>query len=89
MNAKVLSSARIVTNYPFRCLFDLEFNGDIIKGAFVGGTGKIVSEVIRQGDDLDIRGHWITEKSLGKLFIIENTSLPKEAKIGRLTNYYA
>jgi len=89
MIAKISSSVNIITDYPFSCTFDLAVGQDFIKAALVGHRGERVSEALRVGDYVTVDGHWIAEKTFGKLFIIENMTLPAEVKIGRSLNLYA
>lgn len=79
----------VITNYPFRCIFNVEGNGETFKCALVGHLGETVSKYLKEGDTLELRGHWITEKSLGELFIIENLTMPEEARTGRMIKIYA
>lgn len=89
MNAKLVSSVQVITDYPFRCIFDLEEKGKIFKGGLVGHLGEEVANALREGDDLVIEGHWIAEKNFGDILIIERAVLPEEAKQGRSVNHYA
>ena len=89
LNVKLVSSVKTITDYPFRCIFDLEASGKIFKGGLVGHLGEEVANALREGDDLVIHGHWITEKNLGNILIIEQAVLPEEARQGRSVNYYA
>ena len=89
LNVKVVSSVQTITDHPFRCIFNLEANGEVFKGALVGHLGKEMANALREGDDLFVEGHWIAEKKFGDVLIIEHAVLPEEARQGRSVNYYA
>jgi hypothetical protein len=85
--ATITGSIHVVTQEPiFRCVFPMTAHGDSILGGLVGHLGHTISNTIRTGDKIEVEGHFITEKTFGKVFVVERMSLPEEAKRGRNLN---
>jgi len=81
--ATITNPGLIISESPFRCVFPMIAHNDSILGGLVGHLGQIIASTLRKGDTVEIEGHFITEKTLGKVFIIEHMTLPEKAKKGR------
>jgi uncharacterized protein Veg len=87
--ATITGSIHVVSEGPiFRCIFPMTAHGDSILGGLVGHLGQTISKTVRTGDRVEVEGHFITEKTFGKVFVVERMSLPEEAKRGRLANLW-
>ena len=61
-------------------------HNDSLIGGLVGHLGQQIAGTVRKGDKVIVEGHFIEEKTLGKVFLIEHMTLPEEAKKGRNLN---
>jgi len=85
--ATITGPISVVTEGPiFRALFPVNIHGDNITAGLVGDRGRIISKNLQAGDLVGIEGHFITEKTFGKVFVIEWMHLDEEANKGRNLN---
>ena len=83
--ATIMGPVNIISEgYIFRCLFPIKIQGDIIKAALCGDLGKQTASMIRQGDNVVITdGKFVTEKTHGKVFVINGWHMDREDHVGR------
>lgn len=84
--AKVLGNVVVVTEYPYRGMFPMAVQGDMFNAALVGHIGQEFAKNVREGDDVAVSGHFIEEKTFGKVFLLETMNFSNDAIIGRNLN---
>ena len=88
--ATITGPIHVVGEGPiFRAIFPMDIGNDPITAGLVGAKGYLLSKIVRPGDEVMVEGHFITEKTFGKIFVLEYMNLPEEASKGRNLNVVA